>query len=253
MAFPNAARSYPTSYPETGCAKGRQRSTASRPRKGTLKLGQLRCPPSGFCSARIFRGPPLRSLCAGALSSPVRAPCRGRRCRREGGILLSLVGFCGSRSLPSPSSALVSRVVGAVLAAPGDLGVAVGCCVGADQAVISSVLAVPDAASQQGAGLLLPATVGVRGARDSLAGTKRPGRRFPGGLAYGRYPRPAREVRAGQDRRTDSQGKTAESPGGQDRGDRGAGRPTDFATTPAGTATSSTKMRRRWYAGSFTS
>lgn len=61
---------------------------------------------------------------------------------------MSLVGFCGSRSLPSPSSALVSRVVGAVLAAPGDRGVAVGCCVGADQAVISSVLAVPGAASR---------------------------------------------------------------------------------------------------------
>jgi len=61
---------------------------------------------------------------------------------------VSMVGFCGSRSLPPPSSALVSRVVGAMLAAPGDRGVAVGCCVGADRAIISSVLAVPSSASR---------------------------------------------------------------------------------------------------------
>jgi len=71
--------------------EGLQRSTASRPRKGTLKLGQLRCPPSGFCFAKTFWGPPLRYLCAGAFSPPGRAPQgRGakktpRRCRKHPG------------------------------------------------------------------------------------------------------------------------------------------------------------------------
>ena len=52
---------------------------------------------------------------------------------------MALVGFCGSRSLPVSSSALVSRVVGAVLASRRPL--VVGCCVGADASVVRAVLA----------------------------------------------------------------------------------------------------------------
>jgi len=59
-------------------AKGRERSTGSRPRKGTQKLG--RWPPSGFCSAKTFRDPPLRSLGAGAPRAPTaRSAWKGRR------------------------------------------------------------------------------------------------------------------------------------------------------------------------------
>jgi hypothetical protein len=52
-----------------------------------------------------------------------------------------MVGFCGSRALPvsAADSALVSGVVGSVLS--GGRGVAVGCAVGADALVVSSVLA----------------------------------------------------------------------------------------------------------------
>jgi len=52
-----------------------------------------------------------------------------------------MVGFCGSRALPvsAADSALVSGVVGSVLS--GGRGVAVGCAVGGDALVVSSVLA----------------------------------------------------------------------------------------------------------------
>lgn len=59
---------------------------------------------------------------------------------------MALVGFCGSRSLPSASSALVAGVVGSVLRS--GRGVGVGCALGADALVVSSVLAVPGAASR---------------------------------------------------------------------------------------------------------
>ncbi len=50
----------------------------------------------------------------------------------------SLVGFCGSRALPASAPALVAGVVRSVLAA--GRGVAVGCALGADAAVLSSAL-----------------------------------------------------------------------------------------------------------------
>ena len=49
----------------------RQRSTGSRTRKGTRKLG-LDGRPTGLLR-KTFRDPPLRSLCPGALSPPRRA------------------------------------------------------------------------------------------------------------------------------------------------------------------------------------
>ena len=52
-----------------------------------------------------------------------------------------LVGFCGSRCLPGSASVLVAGVVGSVLGAPGGRGVGVGCALGADALVVSSVLA----------------------------------------------------------------------------------------------------------------
>jgi hypothetical protein len=54
-----------------------------------------------------------------------------------------MVGFCGSRALPvsAADSALVAGVVGSVLAAVPQRNVAVGCAVGADALVVSSVLA----------------------------------------------------------------------------------------------------------------
>ena len=62
-------------------------------------------------------------------------------------VSVSVVGFCGSRSLPSVPVAggLVSRVVGSVVACR--LPVAVGCCVGADAAVLSARLSLPFAPS----------------------------------------------------------------------------------------------------------
>lgn len=50
-----------------------------------------------------------------------------------------LVGFCGLRSFPASASPLAARVVGSVLASGRDI--AVGCSVGADALVVSSVLA----------------------------------------------------------------------------------------------------------------
>jgi hypothetical protein len=60
-----------------------------------------------------------------------------------------IVGFCGSRSLPASAevSALVSGVVGSVLAGVPRRGVAVGCAVGGDALVVSAALAL-DASSQ---------------------------------------------------------------------------------------------------------
>jgi hypothetical protein len=54
-----------------------------------------------------------------------------------------MVGFCGSRTLPASAtdSALVSRVLGSVLAALPRRDVAVGCAVGGDALVVSSALA----------------------------------------------------------------------------------------------------------------
>lgn len=51
-----------------------------------------------------------------------------------------MVGFAGSRSLPSSAGGLVSSVVGAVVASGSP--VAVGCCAGADALVLRSALAV---------------------------------------------------------------------------------------------------------------
>jgi hypothetical protein len=55
--------------------------------------------------------------------------------------VVGMVGFCGSRALPAANSALISGVVGSVLAAFPPRGVAVGCAVGADALVVSSALA----------------------------------------------------------------------------------------------------------------
>ena len=57
--------------------------------------------------------------------------------------MAGLVGFCGSRALPvsAADSALVAGVVGSVLAAVPRRGVAVGCAIGGDALVVSSVLA----------------------------------------------------------------------------------------------------------------
>ena len=57
--------------------------------------------------------------------------------------MAGMVGFCGSRTLAASAtdSALVSRVVGSVLAALPHRDLAVGCAVGGDALVVSSVLA----------------------------------------------------------------------------------------------------------------
>ena len=57
--------------------------------------------------------------------------------------MAGMVGFCGSRDLPALAtvSALVSRVVGSVLAGVPRRYVAVGCAVGVDALVVSSALA----------------------------------------------------------------------------------------------------------------
>ncbi|MDP9484498.1 MAG: hypothetical protein M3Q49_01680 [Actinomycetota bacterium] len=52
---------------------------------------------------------------------------------------MALVGFCGSRSLPPESSALVAGVVRSVLRS--GRGIGVGCALGADALVVSSALA----------------------------------------------------------------------------------------------------------------
>lgn len=64
----------------------------------------------------------------------------GRACRDpvEGGSGQPLVGFCGSRVLPPATLSLVRSVVCALGAA--GRGLAAGCCVGADAAVLSAAL-----------------------------------------------------------------------------------------------------------------
>ena len=52
---------------------------------------------------------------------------------------MSLIGFCGSRSLPASATPLVAGVVSSVLCSR--RSVAVGCCVGADACVLRAVLA----------------------------------------------------------------------------------------------------------------
>ncbi len=52
---------------------------------------------------------------------------------------MSLIGFCGSRSLPASATPLVAGVVSSVLSSR--RSVAVGCCVGADACVLRAVLA----------------------------------------------------------------------------------------------------------------
>lgn len=61
-------------------------------------------------------------------------------------VIVAFVVFCGSRSLPASSSALVASVVGSVLRS--GRGVATGCALGTDSLVVSSVLAVSGAASR---------------------------------------------------------------------------------------------------------
>jgi hypothetical protein len=135
-------------------AKGQESSTGTCERKGTLKLFRsvARTVSSGFCCAKTFRGQPLRSFPAGAFSPPGRAAREGRGCRNvpalqafsQGVILVDgMVGFCGSRDLPASAtdSALVSRVVGSVLAGVPRRDVAVGCAVGGGGLVVSSALA----------------------------------------------------------------------------------------------------------------
>ena len=79
--------------------------------------------------------PPFRSLrCSITSIMPVSSVWF--RQILAGGGPVSLVGFCGSRSLPASSSSLVSSVVGSVVAS--GRGVAVGCASGADALVRSS-------------------------------------------------------------------------------------------------------------------
>lgn len=80
----------------------------------------------------------------------------GRRCVVRPCVVrcvVSVVGFAGSRSLPSLSASggLVSRVVGSVVAA--GRPVAVGDCVGADAAVLSARLRLPFPSSSSGPAL----------------------------------------------------------------------------------------------------
>ena len=58
-------------------------------------------------------------------------------------LVAGMVGFCGSRALPASAeaSALVSDIVGSVLAGVPHRDVAVGCAVGGDALVVSSALA----------------------------------------------------------------------------------------------------------------
>ena len=58
-------------------------------------------------------------------------------------LVVGMVGFCGSRTLPASAAdpALITGVVGSVLAASPCRGVAVGCAMGADALVLSATLA----------------------------------------------------------------------------------------------------------------
>ena len=85
----------------------------------SLLAAALDCP-----SRRRGLKPPLRRLAVLALLLGV--------------VLVSLVGFCGSRSLGASSAPLVARVVRSVLLS--GRGAAVGCALGGDALVVSSVL-----------------------------------------------------------------------------------------------------------------
>ncbi len=82
---------------------------------------------------------------------------------------MAVVGFCGSRSLPSWSvpGGLVSRVVGSVASC--GRAVAVGDCVGADAAVLSARLRLPFRSSTSGPSLSVFAVGGPSSFRGSFA------------------------------------------------------------------------------------
>ena len=98
-------------------------------------------PPSLLCCSSAPRYCSLTPFAALHLSAPCAARCLsicagGAACPRQilvGGGFVSLVGFCGSRSLPASAGPLVSSVVGSVVAS--GRGVAVGCAAGADSLV----------------------------------------------------------------------------------------------------------------------
>ncbi len=110
------------------CALNPRRAASVAPAFVHARVGALDCPSR-------WRGvhPSLRRLAA--LASFWRCAVSG------------LVGFCSSRFLPSSASALVARVVGSVLAA--ERGVGVGCALGGDALVVSSVLAWGSGASSR--------------------------------------------------------------------------------------------------------
>lgn len=56
-----------------------------------------------------------------------------------------LIGFCGSRALPPSASSLVSAVAARVLSSRLSPNIAVGCCVGLDQRVVSTVISAGEA------------------------------------------------------------------------------------------------------------
>jgi hypothetical protein len=105
----------------------------------------LRYAPSGvfFCSLRAsgFGFGSGRFARSALVGCPVSA-LRGCLCGSSFSAVLfmsALVGFCGSRSLPSAFSPLVSSCVSAVVAA--GRGVAVGCASGADRFALSAARA----------------------------------------------------------------------------------------------------------------
>jgi hypothetical protein len=73
-----------------------------------------------------------------------------------------VVGFCGSRSLPASAFPFVARVVASVVSR--GFRVAVGCAVGADQAVLSARVALPFVPSSSGPALSVFAVGGPSGA-----------------------------------------------------------------------------------------
>ena len=117
-------------------------------------MAALRVAPQTFSPKTSF---PLRSLRGGALRCPSRRRGFHSPLRRLAALVLmclgvifvsGMVGFCGSRALPTSGSvsSLVVGVVGSVLGAPGGRGVAVGCAIGGDALVVSSALAASGAA-----------------------------------------------------------------------------------------------------------
>ena len=77
------------------------------------------------------------------------------------GVARSFVGFCGGRSLPGGAVAFVSRVVSAVAGA--GRGVATGCAVGGDAAVLRARLGLPFPGSTSGPSLVVFAVGGRSG------------------------------------------------------------------------------------------